>query len=78
MQKPFHHLTEADLQTAWKWTLRICAAYGALLTVFAGLMVYDLTVATPRTNTAQARVAGPNQPSARSGPTELAVAGKVR
>ena len=78
MQKPFHHLTETDLQTAWKWTLRVCVAYGALLTVFVGLMVYGLTVAAPLTNTTQAKVLGPNQPSVRSSPTEFAAAGKLR
>jgi hypothetical protein len=36
---------ETTLQRQWKVTVAICLAYGAVLSVVFGLILYDLTVA---------------------------------
>ena len=40
MQEP----SESDLRTAWKWTVGICLAYGTVMTLFVGLIFYNLSV----------------------------------
>jgi hypothetical protein len=75
MKNAFHNPSEA----ASKWILRICVAFGAILTVFVGLMLYDLVSVLPLLlNTTQAKVVRPNQPAVRSGPPQLASAGRVK
>ena len=76
MRKAFSSLNETDLRNAWKWTVTICLGYMVVLTVFIGLIFYNLAVSVSHDD--QARLGGPGQPTVRSDPTQLAATGKLK